>query len=39
MGLDLYLSHEFIKLIGKFKTNNKITILINLILFKGFIIL
>ncbi len=39
MGLDLYLSHEFVKLMGKLKIYNKIFILKNLILFKGFIIL
>ena len=33
MGLGLYLSHEFVKLMGKLKINNKIFILINLGLF------
>ena len=39
MGLGLYLTHEFVKLMGKLKINNKIFILINLILLQGFIIL
>jgi hypothetical protein len=37
MGLGLYLSHEFIKLMGKLKINNKIFMLINLRIFKQII--
>ena len=37
MGLGLYLTHEFIKLMGKLNINNKIFILINLRLFKKII--
>ena len=37
MGLGLYLSHEFVKYMGKHKINNKIFMLINRILFKEII--